>query len=237
MKKITLGTLLLIGCSHFSMAQTETMPPSEKKEKMVDQFIGVQVNDLLRQVFNFNGSTSPLNTNPYLLTYSINSRTKGWGLRAGIGYNYSSTSSNDGITSVTNNLNDLSARVGIEKACELSGKWTAGFGLDLVYTSNDDHTVSTVSSNITPGITPFTGNDVTDTKTTSHSMGGGPQGWVRYSISKRILIGTESSFYYTTGDQQQTITIDGFTTSSPSSNGTKHGTFNTPIAVFLHVKF
>jgi len=239
MKKITLSILLLAGCMVDCFAQTDASTTT--KEPTVDQYIGVQMNDLIRQVFNFNnGATTTPITNPYLLTYNINSKKTGWGLRAGIGYNYSSISSNDGITATTTKLNDLQFRIGVEKAFWSTSHWSAGAGLDFVYNTNNDNTTSTVSS---------TDTSTTATKTVSSSYGGGPMGWLRYRVSQHIMIGTEASFYYTTGKQKnttdltntnidpntgQTFTSTTETTSNPTITT---GSFTMPVVFYLIVKF
>lgn len=234
MKKITLVAILFIGCMQNSFAQSQPdATADDKKEKVFEQTVGVQLNQLINQVFNFSNSSS-LNTNPYLLNYSINLCKTGWGARAGVGYNYSTTSSNDGITSTDTKLNNLSFRVGLEKAFRLSKKWSAGVGLDFVYNDSKDHTTNSVNSTFgNPGST-------TDTKTTTTSSGGGPMAWLRYYITDKILIGTEASFYYTSGKQNQTvIVIDPSTApvTTPSSTKTGEGTFSSPIVFFLSVKF
>ena len=159
MKKILLATLLLAGGTQFVYAQNEA--PVEKKAPVVDQYFGVQVNQLVRQVLNFSNTSSTNTINPYLLNYSINSKNTGWGARLGVGYNYSSTSSNDGITSTDIKLNDLAFRIGLDKVVKISDNWDAGFGLDFVGNMNDDHTVNVVNSSF--------GGQNTDTKTTISS--------------------------------------------------------------------
>ena len=205
---------------------------SVKREKTTDQYIGVQMNALINQVFNFNNNnTASANTNPYLVNYSINSRKTGWGMRVGVGYNYNSGSTNDGITATTTTLNDLEFRIGIDKAYKISKKWTAGVGLDFILNDNNDHTNSVVNSG------GFNGSETTDTRTTILSYGGGPMAWLRYHISERILIGTETSFYYSTGKTTQNITIDGTSNTPTTSDNTGQGTISTPIAFFLIVMF
>ena len=239
MRKISLVVILFIGCLQNSIAQnTDGAQPSGDREKMqVDQFVGVQLNGLIRQVFNFNNSTSSTNVNPYLLTYNINSRKSGWGLRLGVGYTYNSNSTDDGITATTTKTNDLQLRLGIEKAFKLSDKWSAGAGIDGVYNSNNDNTSNMVRSSGDTSTTAI--------KTVGSSYGGGAMAWLRYNITERVLIGTEASFYYTTGKQKNTIDQTdnplgggGITTTETTSNPTSsQGTFSSPIVFYLTVKF
>ena len=122
MKKLSLAAILAIGCMQNVHAQTADQAVA--KDKMYDQYIGVQLNGLIRQVFNFNNSTTATGTsvNPYLLTYSINSKKTGWGLRAGIGYNYNSTTGSDdgGISTTVTKINDLQARLAISLPTRLN---------------------------------------------------------------------------------------------------------------------
>src|SRR5437868_2049011 len=109
MKKLIVAVILLTGCYGAAFAQTEMT--ASKKDKKTDMYIGVQVNGLIRQIFNFNNSTTNTNTNPYLVTYSVNSRRTGWGFRFGAGYNYSAFTTDDGITKTDNNINDVQVRL------------------------------------------------------------------------------------------------------------------------------
>ena len=233
MKPLIFAALLMAGGYTASYAQTDAKP-AVKKEATVDQFFAVQINQLIRQVFNFSNSTTTGAVNPYLLSYSVNSKATGWGLRVGVGYNYASSSSNDGITSTDTKLNDLSFRMGADKIIQLSGKWSAGIGIDAVMNVNDDHTVNNVNSNF--------GGQSTDTKTTISSYGGGPMGWLRYHLTPRIMVGTEASFYYVTGSQKQTITIidpfgGGANPPTTTSNKISQGTITEPVVIYLIVKF
>lgn len=232
MRNFFMTVILISGCLQHAIAQTDENPV--KKEKSTDMYIGVQLNGLVRELFNLNGSTSSANNNPYLLTYSINSRKTGWGLRLGIGYNYNFFSTNDGITQTDNNINDLQVRLGVEKTVQLSQKWSAGAGIDLVLNNNDDHTTTTINSS------PGSPGDVTDTKTNTMTYGGGPQGWLRYHITERVLIGTEASFYYTTGNEKKSIVVTsggiGGSNQPDQNNMVSQGSFNSPIVLFLIVK-
>lgn len=237
MKKISLAAILFIGCLETSFAQTNDAPAaSGKKECPVEQFVGVQMNGLIRQVFNFNNSTSSTEVNPYLLTYDIVSKKSGWGIRVGAGYSYNSSSNDDGITASTSKINDLHIRLGIEKGFKLTNRWDAGVGLDAVYNNNNDNTSSMVRSSDTV---------TTTNKTVGSSYGGGPVGWLVFNLTERLQIGTEASFYYTTGQQKNTVDITtnpfgggGITTVETTSKPTiTQGTFESPIVFYLIVKF
>ena len=153
--------ILFIGCLQNCIAQNDAAPLDNKQPLQVDQYVGVQLNGLIRQVFNFNNSTASTTVSPYLLTYNINSRNSGWGLRIGVGYSYNSTATDDGITATTTRINDLQLRLGIEKAFKLSEKWSAGIGIDGVFNTNNDNT-----TNITKSAASFSAPGDTTTTTT-----------------------------------------------------------------------
>lgn len=219
-----------------SFAQSDA--PTTTSEKRFVHQVGVQMNELVRQVFNFNNSAAT-NTNPYLLIYSINHVGTGLGLRTGFGYNYQSFTNDDGITRRTSDIDDLNARLGLEKRFVLSNRWTAGIGLDATYRLNNNYTKSTIR-----------GFDTVTTTTTSKisSLGGGAMGWLRYNITSRVLIGTETSYYYSTGTQTDNIVITrrvfngtpgGQLESATTSvdDKLKEGKLAVPIAFYLIVQF
>ena len=207
-----------------------------KGEKLFDHSIGVQVNELIKQVFNFNNSTSTANTNPYLLIYHINTCKNGWGLRVGGGYNYTSTTTDDGINKKTTNINDMQLRLGVEKAFKLHGKWTAGAGIDGLYNTNNDNTIAVTTSFDTVTV---------NTKTVISSYGAGAMAWLRYSFTKNIIIGTETSFYYIKGTQKITIDVKDSNqfnpttapTTTTSDNKIANATISLPVVFYLIVKF
>ena len=218
-----------------AFSQTDTV----KKHKVhFEHYAGVQMNELIKQVFNFNNSTTNTNTNPYLAIFSINLTNNGWGLRTGVGYTYADFSNDDGITKTDTKQNDLKLRLGIEKKYTLSNKWSTGIGFDLLYNINDDKTVATIRGTTT---------STTETVSTISNFGGGGMAWLRYHITPKVLIGTESSFYFTTGNTKQDITISiedpqspGFppqTSTSSIDKRSSAGSFSMPVAFFLIVKF
>ena len=233
MKQTFLICLLLAGTATISHAQEET----EIREKKVVHHLGVQINELVRQVFNFNSSNATAtNNNPYLLVYSINSINKGWGGRIGVGYTYRSFTDDDGVNRRETDINDMQLRVGIEKAFTLSGRWSTGIGVDGLYNLNDDRTRNVIRAFDTT---------TTITKTDITSFGGGLMGWIRYNISEKVVIGTETSFYFVTGDQKQDLSVTrraqntGMweTTVSKIDNELAEGIFRLPVAIYLMVRF
>jgi hypothetical protein len=233
MKQLFIAGLLF--CFTLPLHAQET---TNSDNKLFEHSIGLQVNQLIRQVLNFSNSTSNTNTNPYLINYSIRSLKTNWGLRLGFGYNYNATTSDDGITKSDNKINDLQFRLGVEKVFELSDRWTAGAGIDGLLNLNNDKTTSVVVS---------TDTSTSVTTTTVGSYGFGAMSWIRYNITDNISIGTEASFYYLSGKQKQDITTtqqntsggqtNYFISTSKSSNDIATGTISLPIAFFIAIRF
>lgn len=240
MKLSALSCILVAGCMQYGYAQQEVVPLVLTKERTHNHYVGVQLNGLIRQAINFNSNTNTTPVNPYLLTYSVNSIKSGWGIRAGVGYTYNSSTVNDGITKTVIKINDVQARVGIERRFMLSRKWSAGAGLDGLISNNDHHTVATIHSFDTT---------TTSTKSKLPAYGGGAMGWLRYNISDRISIGTEASFYYLTGTEDNELkvtkkvqsntppfTVTTVTTVTKSKPKFSQGTFSSPIVFYLVIK-
>jgi hypothetical protein len=206
------------------------------KSPKLEHHIGVQVNDLIKQTFNLANNTAA-NNNPYLITYNINN-SKGWGLRVGAGYTLRGIANDNGVNSVKSDIDDLNMRLGVEKKFNLGGRWSTGVGLDGLY-NNDKNNTETV-------VRAF---DTTTTKTRSltTSYGGGAMAWLRFNITNRVVIGTEASFYYLSGNKEQSVTITTrnealpgrpiVTTISKVDDGTKEATFNLPVALYLLIRF
>ncbi len=238
MKKIVLAINCIAFSSIVCFAQEVPQTPVIPKEKKLEHHVGVQMNELIRQVFNFNNTTTANLNNPYLITYSINKRRSGWGLRLGAGYTRNSFSNDDGVTKVETDINQLNVRLGVEKAFHLSDKWSAGAGIDGLYGSDDNKTTSVIKSFDTT---------TTKTKSTVVRYGGGAMAWLRYNISPHVLIGTETSFYYQLGNQKQNIDITKRNTSLPgrpivttntkTDNDLTEGILRLPVVFYLMVRF
>ncbi len=231
MKKTILASILFSTWGLTATAQTPDLLGAPK-EKKYEHVIGVQLNSLIRQVFNFNGSAAS-NTNPYLLTYNMNSIKTGWGFRLGAGFVSNTSSNDDGVNTRTSKINDLHIRLGAEKAFKLTDKWSTGIGLDVVINNNDDHTTA---------ITHSFDTVTTNTSDIISSYGGGAMAWIKYSITKNIAIGTEASMYYVTGNEKQSVeTIFAHSSNQQpavkTDNKLSQGNLNVPVAFYLSVKF
>jgi hypothetical protein len=246
--KYKLFVSLMLFTSFFCTAQSLYLATGQdslnsKKERRNYQYIGVQANQLLNQLFSFGNTTTPTN-NPYLIVFSTNSKLTGWGYNAGLGYTINSTTDNsDPNTQRKDNINNFSVRFGLEKKQFLSKKWMASYGFDLLYNKQGD------DSNV---VSQFQFNSNTsDSNTSTKSFGGGPRMTLNYFITTRIILGTEATYYYkyvkvsdkitntsvnivTDGNGNQTFQ----TSSSTSDTSTKSTSFSfqAPLAIFLIVK-
>ena len=203
-----------------------------------DHFVGVQMNNLIKQVFNSTGATG----NPYLLTYSSDSKKTGWGFRIGAGYSGGNNSSVSGSTTSTSSSDVLQFRVGVERAYKLTGRWSAGAGMDLVFNNNNSYSASSNQSALD--------SSASNTRTITTTVGGGAMGWLHYNATKHLVLGTEASFYYVAGTKHQTVdyntqTVNPNTPSGYSWEwsenkqkfGVSSGAFSSPIVFFLMVRF
>ncbi len=236
MKKIITLTLFFCFCQFLSNAQNETVNSAK-----VDNFIGVQVNGLIRQIFTTTNTTG----NPYLFNYSINSKQSGWGFRIGAGYGNSNSSNNSGNGESSSENTNLQLRAGIEKIYKLSKKWTSGAGLDFVY-----NYYSSTSNSISYGTSGNNDTTINSSKSAQNTFGGGPMAWLRYNITDKIILGTETSFYFVKGTKYQTVEYE-FRVTDPTSptgysyvpritdskNIVSNGNYNSPMVFFLIVKF
>lgn len=217
--------------------------PASKK---LNHHVGVQMNELVRQVFNFNNSNNSNVNNPYLLMYTVNLAKNGWGLRVGVGPNFNKFNENDGVTERENDINKINARLGIEKSFRLSTRWSAGAGIDGLYGNENNRTISTIRSFDTT---------TTDISSKIQTYGGGAMAWLRYHLTEHVVIGTETSFYYTLGTEEQEVTItttgntiitpgpspfpitQSQTTTTTTDNDISNGVFSLPVVFYLIVSF
>lgn len=230
MRNLLLVAALMAGSTLHSYAQDIVAGTQPKLEHR----IAVQANELVRQVLNFGGTNNAATQNPYILTYNVNAAKSGWGLRAGIGYTANNSKTGDGITLRHSNINDVQFRLGVEKAFQISKRWSMGLGVDAIYHNNDDKTSAVSISFDTVNVN--TNSNIT-------KIGGGVMSWLRYSISDRLQIGTETSFYYLTGTEYTKVVSTRSNQGSPVQQESitdadlSEGKFNVPMVFYLSVRF
>lgn len=219
--------LLIIG--HKLVAQdrpVEDSEPAPDNSRAVSHYIGIQANQLIRQLISFGGNNSAI-TNPYLLTYTVNSKATGWGFATGLGYSSIQQKNTDVFVSTTSKIDDFAWRIGGEKKVYLSRHWLSSLGVDVLIESNKAETVT--NSGQTPNPT---------TTTTIKRNGFGPRASLNYQFNHRLLVGTEASFYFKWIEQSTTATgFGGGTNPNAADAKLRSFSFTVPAAIFLVMKF
>jgi hypothetical protein len=198
------------------LAQDQTV-----KEKKSNHYIGLQANQLIRQIFNFGGGSS-VASNPYFLTWSVNSIESGVGFNFGFGYTYSQTDDGDPFVDRTTTVSDLFLRAGIEKKTEIAPKLILSIGGDLV---TDLQKTDTKTGENSQGQQNF------ESGTKSNGFGLGPRLTLNYALTEKILIGTEANWYF----KSFNITED--QNGLRNEKKQKRFQFNAPAVIFIILKF
>ena len=170
--------ILLLAGGLLSHAQESDTPRIE------GHYLGLQVNELVRQIISFNSTTTP--SNPYFFNYSYFAESGG-GLNMSFAFTLDKiVRMDDSANDVTTDLNNVFFRVGYEKRKVLSKRFIYGLGVDLVLES---------TKNETENQNNFGGGSIT-TKSTRSGWGLGPRATFSYRISDRVFIGTEANYYF-----------------------------------------
>jgi hypothetical protein len=181
-------------------------------------YLGLQVNELVRQILSFNSSGIP--SNPYFFNYSY-VNDFGEGVNVSFAYTLDKINSSDNFgNDITSNINNVFFRIGYEKRKVLSKRFIYGLGIDLIAESQNNKTFS--ENNF--------GSGSTTSKNKISGWGLGPRVSFYYKVSNRILIGTEANYYYkalnekfdvefsnnSSNNRTDESKIDRFTFSSPA---------------------
>jgi hypothetical protein len=175
---------------------------SDSTSHRVEHYFGLQANQLLRQILNFSNNSAPLN-NPYLLNYSVVESKSKMGINVGLGYNFDQTKIGDVTNERETDINELFLRIGFEKKFSFGRKWLMGAGADFLFDNLNNETTSKTTN---------FGNSKSLIATVTHQrgLGFGPRCTLSYYISNRILLGTETTYYFkslkNTGEIKSTIT-------------------------------
>lgn len=222
----SLVCLILIVIGHRLVAQD--ISEDVKPERKSDQYLGLQANQLLRQIFNFGNSAATI-TNPYLLTYAVNSKKNGFGLSTGLGYTYNQSQTSNGFTNTLSTTGDFSFRFGLESKKFFGKRWMASWGVDMVIDSDKTKTVATNTPGPGGNVPPVT------TENKSTATGVGPRVTLNFLATDRIVVGTEASYYLKFITQKQTQTNTGI--NPPPDAKLKSFQLNLPAVLFLMWKF
>ena len=229
--RITFLALFFSAYTGILFAQEETNDFIDKK--FLDHYVGLQVNELLRQVLNVN--SLPL-THPYFLNYAINLHEQGWGINYGIGFDYQNIQDGDAITKVKNLHESYIMRIGPEKKFYLGKRLILATGIDYSFgrefsrsnvriEQDDEQFSETIIENIV------------------NQQGIGARLSISFSLSKWLLVGSEASYTYmlqkTTQKVDETIsfTFQESVNYEEDSFEERAFTFQTPVAIFLTLRF
>jgi hypothetical protein len=157
--------------------------------------------------------------NPYLITYAVNSITSGWGLNCGLGYTHEEVRNEDPFNPFKTTINDLFFRLGVERKVAIGEKWMTSYGLDILRESEKNITESSQSGTF-------------KTETRNSGTGMGLRFTLNYSISEKILLGTEATYYYKWMKESRKGTDI-----PEETEKSKQFIFTVPIALFLMLKF
>ena len=192
---------MLILCSFYSYGQTR----DSTNKKKIDHYIGIQANALLKQIFNFsNNSTTP--SNPYTLTYTVIAANCGWGAHIGFGYEHKKT---EDVLNPSNKISKFDNgffRIGLEKRIPMGRKFSTIFGLDFIDSYEFNATNSTNVTNFGNQID----SSISVIKTKVTGYGGGFQLGLTYSLSQKILIGTEATYYFSKENSKENSEITSY---------------------------
>jgi hypothetical protein len=205
-------------------SRTSSMVQREGSSRSANHYIGLQANQLLRQLLNLSGTSASIN-NPYTASYSFNGKQKGNGMAFGLGILSKKISDNDqGINRETIN-NDFFFRVGYDKKIQLNQRWIWGWGVDGLLLRSKRNTT-----------TSFQGTLSSVINSTENGFGFGPRVSLLFNISKMVYLGTEASCYYQSSKTKRETKLDN---NPPRKDDTKNSTFElqVPVVIFLVVRF
>lgn len=226
-------TILLAAMPFAGFAQDSPDSLFKPVSLHLDHYISVQVNELTKQIFAVNNTSGPNTTiNPFLCNYEIIERSSQWGLRIGMGYATTSSSQSQDLGSATYSVdrkqNELNMRFGVEKLFKISDRWQCGVGADVVVSRGKEE-VHYVEANSTYHY---------DSTSNMKLSGFGPSAMLRFGITRRIFVGTETSFYYLAGKNYVSISSG----TSPALNDNnftdkvKDGRFYLPVTFYMAIK-
>lgn len=214
------------------------------KEKRFNHYVGFQANALIKQLINLNTNNTAIG-NPYLFTYTISQIKTGYGAHFGLGYDYNRIVTNNTQASRETKVNKLFYRLGVEKKFNISKRFESGIGLDFIASRQIDKTFSISVTNVGSGVD----SAVTTVTEKITSIGYGPQFYLGFHITEKIILGTEATFYFSAEKQNENVNIintftDTFSnqktiTSTNQNSGADTDNFDLtiPTALFLIVKF
>jgi hypothetical protein len=219
-----LAILALPGFAQEDSVQTS----AAKSPRKSSHYVGLQANQLIKQLLNLGGSTSAIN-NPYLITYSVNSNATGVGMNLSLGYtrDESLSMSGDGSSQIQTTINEFFFRIGVEKKKQIGKRWLLTAGGDLVIDQESNNTESRSNGGGS--------SQISKNKEKSDAFGTGLRAGLNFHITDKILLGTEATYYLKFVTVTNTSQFQ-FGTPTKATQDLKRFQLNVPAVLFLIVK-
>jgi hypothetical protein len=152
---------------------------SDEKETGKYYYFGLQANQLLRQLLGSAGGGD----NPFTLTYSFNSVSRGRGMSFGLGFSNRTVEDRDKAINLTRTTktNDLAFRIGYDVKKSIGKRWIGGYAFDAIADGDKSETKTSFG--------PGSSNTMTNTKT--NGFGVGFRLSLLFNVSEKIYLGTE----------------------------------------------
>lgn len=192
--------------------------PLPDKASTKVRYLGVEVNQLIRQIINLSSNNSPT-TNPFAIQYASNSIETGRGISYGLTYGRNKFKDDSNGTLRETVDRTFTFRVGYERKRSISKRWTALHGYDFVIGGTKSKTENSFNG---PPI-------IVETK--GSNWGFGPRVGLMFSISEKVFLSTEATYYLRYFNDSQSIT--GQLDSKQKSSEFR---LTLPITLFLSVK-
>lgn len=231
MKKLSIAALAVLPL--LCRAQDSDDALYKKVELHLDHYISVQANELTKQILAVNNtSTANSTVNPFLVNYEVVDRKSQFGIRLGFGYAFTSSKSDQvyssGTFTSTMKEGAMNLRLGAEKLIKISDRWQCGVGADFVVSSGKRQMKYEETS----------ASYSVDSTSKTKLFGGGPSAMLRFGITKHIMLGTETSFYYLAGNTKTKTTSTGYPyyTDGDYKDKQQDARFYLPVTFYLTIK-
>ena len=222
LKKILTTSVLLVTAYANSLGQNET-----EEQKIIYNFAGIQANELLRELMSF-GGTRPDIDNPYFVVYSFNSTQSSWtGMNIGLGIQSFTTILDDDNAAVEREtkVRRFDFRVGYDKKYFVGRKFMASLGIDALFSLGKDETIS--DDEFSP---------LSEIRTSHSGIGLGPRLTFSYFVTDKILLMTESTYYWRRVVSKEEIDVQGSSNDEQTAIN-RSFEFAPPVAIYLVFKF
>jgi len=173
---------------------------------------GINVIGFVRQFVNFSGSNNNISTSPYSINLKafkkLAQKDALIGIRLGSGYVNITSSTEEATSSISNVIETLDLRVGIEYQKMITKKWTGYVGFDYISQKGTNNSVSRFINN---GGNPV--ENVSSNNRTTDMNGAGFVFGMQFNFNKRIALATEATYYYSDIWYRNSV----FNTTSPNN--------------------